>query len=212
MHMTFCCHQLGSLSIIDADGNENGRKAIGLDQGACAITTVKATKTSLTKFIPSRSIRSMLAIFSGFEFHNTIKVQGKKKEIVFLCSRPPQNVALGIFKSQSCSDDKEMQKKSVMHVQSCCFANRSLLLFLTLSLTSLSSLLNKLPFSKTTTWHVLHDFVYISLPSLHDHDVELPNFKFSAGSEQKTRFAKKILFSNLETVLQNSTPNSCQIK
>ena len=73
--------------------------------------------------------------------------------------------------------------------------------FLAFSLTLLSSLLNKLPFSKTTTWNVLHDFVYISLPSLHGLDVELPNFKFSAGSEQKTRFAKKILFSNLEKIL-----------
>ena len=29
--------------------------------------------------------------------------------------------------------------------------------------------------SKTTTLHVHHSFLYISLPSLHDYDVELPN-------------------------------------
>ena len=29
--------------------------------------------------------------------------------------------------------------------------------------------------SKTTTLHVHHSFLYISLPSLHDYDVKLPN-------------------------------------
>ena len=36
----------------------------------------------------------------------------KKKKAVLLCSRPPQNVELGIFTSQSCSDGKEMYKKA----------------------------------------------------------------------------------------------------
>ena len=36
----------------------------------------------------------------------------KKKKAVVLCSRPPQNVELGIFTSQSCSDGKEMYKKA----------------------------------------------------------------------------------------------------
>ena len=31
--------------------------------------------------------------------------------------------------------------------------------------------------SKTTTLHVHHAFLYISLPSLHDYNVKLPNFK-----------------------------------
>ena len=31
---------------------------------------------------------------------------------------------------------------------------------------------------KTTTLHVHHDFLYISLPSLHDYDVKMPNCKF----------------------------------
>ena len=42
-------------------------------------------------------------------------------KVVVLFSRPPQNVKLGIFTSQSCS--------SLMHVPSCCFANLNLLLF-----------------------------------------------------------------------------------
>ena len=30
--------------------------------------------------------------------------------------------------------------------------------------------------SKTTTLYVHHTFLYISLPSLHDYDVKMPNF------------------------------------
>ena len=40
------------------------------------------------------------------------EVQEKKREVVVLCSRPPQNVNLGIFTSQSYSDGKEMYKKA----------------------------------------------------------------------------------------------------
>ena len=43
---------------------------------------------------------------------NFIKVQEKKTKVVVLCSRPPQNVKLGIFTSLSCSDCKEMYKKA----------------------------------------------------------------------------------------------------
>ena len=32
--------------------------------------------------------------------------------------------------------------------------------------------------SKTTILHAHHAFLYISLPSLHDYDVKLPNFTF----------------------------------
>ena len=32
--------------------------------------------------------------------------------------------------------------------------------------------------SKTTTLHVQHTFLYISLPSLHDYGVKIPNFTF----------------------------------
>ena len=32
--------------------------------------------------------------------------------------------------------------------------------------------------SKTTTLHVQHAFLYISLPSRHDYDVQMPNFAF----------------------------------
>ena len=39
--------------------------------------------------------------------------------------------------------------------------------------------------NKTTTLHVHHAFLYISLPSLHDYDIKLPNFTFRGGREQK---------------------------
>ena len=39
---------------------------------------------------------------------------------------------------------------------------------------------------KTTTLHVHHAFLYISLPSLHDYDVKMPNCKFFWGRKQAT--------------------------
>ena len=37
---------------------------------------------------------------------------------------------------------------------------------------------------KTTTLHVHHAFLYISLPSLHDYHVKMPIFKFCEGRKQ----------------------------
>ena len=39
--------------------------------------------------------------------------------------------------------------------------------------------------SKTTTLHVHHTFLYISLPSLHSYDVKCPNFKFTWEKERQ---------------------------
>ena len=39
---------------------------------------------------------------------------------------------------------------------------------------------------KTTTLHVHHAFLHISLPSLHDYDVKMPNCKFYGGRKQAT--------------------------
>ena len=39
--------------------------------------------------------------------------------------------------------------------------------------------------SKTTTLHVHHVFLYISLPSLHNYNVKLPNFKFTWERERQ---------------------------
>ena len=40
--------------------------------------------------------------------------------------------------------------------------------------------------TKITIFHVHHAFLYISLPSLHDYDVKMPNFTFHRGSTQAT--------------------------
>ena len=40
--------------------------------------------------------------------------------------------------------------------------------------------------SKTTILHVHHAFLYISLPSLHDYDVKMPNVTMYGGSTQAT--------------------------
>ena len=39
---------------------------------------------------------------------------------------------------------------------------------------------------KTTTFHVHHAFLYISLPSLYDYDVKMPNCKSYGGRKQAT--------------------------
>ena len=39
---------------------------------------------------------------------------------------------------------------------------------------------------KTIALHVHHAFLYISLPSLHDYDVKMPNFKVYGGRKQAT--------------------------
>ena len=40
--------------------------------------------------------------------------------------------------------------------------------------------------SKTTSLHVHHAFLYISLPLLHDYDVKIPNFALYGGGKQAT--------------------------
>ena len=63
--------------------------------------------------------------------------------------------------------------------------------------------------SKTTTLHVRHAFLYISLLFLHDYDVKMPNFAFYGGRKQATT---KLYFSfwawlwSLEIQLQEGSP------
>ena len=59
--------------------------------------------------------------------------------------------------------------------------------------------------SKTTSLHVHHAFLYISLPLLPDYDVKMPSFTFYGGhktSDDKLFF----LFLNLSAVPKKSTP------
>ena len=63
--------------------------------------------------------------------------------------------------------------------------------------------------SKTTTSHVQHTFLFISLLFLHDYDVKMPNFAFYGGRKQAT---KKFYFSfwawiwSLKIQLQEDSP------
>ena len=42
---------------------------------------------------------------------------------------------------------------------------------------------------KTTTLHVHHAFLYISLPSLHDYNVKVPKFTFAEDGNTKQRLS-----------------------
>ena len=53
----------------------------------------------------------------------------KRMNFVTACLRPSKNVKLGIFTGSRAVDGKEMNKKSVMHVQSSCFALSSYCLY-----------------------------------------------------------------------------------
>ena len=59
--------------------------------------------------------------------------------------------------------------------------------------------------TKITIFHVHHAFLYISLPSLNDYDVKMPNSKFYRGSTQATTKFPLSLSLNLDMVLRNST-------
>jgi len=59
---------------------------------------------------------------------------------------------------------------------------------------------------KTTTLHVLHAFLYISLLSLHDYHVKMPNFAFCEVRKQAITKFSLILFMNLDMVDSNSAP------
>ena len=59
-----------------------------------------------------------------------IEVQEKKKKVVVLCSRPPQNVKIGIFTSQLCSDGKKKcTKRHDAHSKLLFSQSKPLLLF-----------------------------------------------------------------------------------
>ena len=58
--------------------------------------------------------------------------------------------------------------------------------------------------SKTTTLHVHHDFLYISLPFLQYYDVKMPNFVFYAWGTQTRNDEILPRFLNLNMVSWNS--------
>jgi len=76
--------------------------------------------------IPTSLLCQMRANSSGAEFLSTISKFMKKMNFVIACLLPSQNLKLGIFTSNRAVDGKE---KSMMHVESCCFALSSYCLF-----------------------------------------------------------------------------------
>ena len=100
----------------------------------------------LIGLIPSCSIHQMLPIFSGV-VKDCIKVQEKKNKVVILCSRSPQNVKLGIFVSQLCSDGKEMYKKGLCSCK------------VVLLPTTFCQPIAFLPFSLTSLWSLLYSLI-----------------------------------------------------
>ena len=59
--------------------------------------------------------------------------------------------------------------------------------------------------TKTIILPVHHALLYISLPSLHDYDVKMPNFTLYRGRTYTSDDEIFSLFLNLEMVLRNST-------
>ena len=116
-----------------------------------ATTTPTATKTSLKKWIcaasnfialiPSRLIRRMLPkFFWSWNIKDCIKVQEKKKKVVVFCSPSSTKREIRQFHVVVVQRRQRNVQKSMMHVQSCCFAYLNLLLFLPFSLPSLRKL------------------------------------------------------------------------
>ena len=62
---------------------------------------------------------------------------------------------------------------------------------------------------KTTTLHVHHAFLYISLPSLHDYNIKVPYFTFCRGREHKTTtffFFSWTMIQSFKIQLQKNLP------
>ena len=79
--------------------------------------------------IPTRLLCQMYVNSSGAEFLSTISKFIKRMNYVIACLRPSQNEKSGIFLGSRAVDGKEVYKKSVIHVQSCCSALSSYCLF-----------------------------------------------------------------------------------
>ena len=67
--------------------------------------------------------------FWSWILKDCIKVQEKKKKVVVLCSRSRQSVKFRHFHVMVVQSRQRNVQKSVMYVQSCCYANLTLLLF-----------------------------------------------------------------------------------
>ena len=91
-YLPFCREIIGTLNNYDNDGSENITK-----KWICVLSNFIAS-------IWNRSIRQMLATFSGVAFLRALSML----KFVVVCPRPPYNVALGGFTSKSCSGRQEL--------------------------------------------------------------------------------------------------------
>ena len=101
-----------------------------LDHGFSSLCTKEmhaVRKPSVWYKIPISS--NSLTLSNASELFWTISKFMKRMNFVITCLRPSQSVKLGIFTGNRAVKGKEMYKKSVMHVQSCCFALSSYCLF-----------------------------------------------------------------------------------
>ena len=79
--------------------------------------------------IPTPLTLSRQANSSGAKFLSTYPSSWREWILLLLVYVRSQNMKLSIFTGSRAVDGKEMYKKSVMHVQSCCFALSSYCLF-----------------------------------------------------------------------------------
>ena len=98
-----------------------------------ATTTATATKTPLKKWICTASnfialIPSRLVRVWSWNLKDCIKVQKKKKKVVVFCSPSSTKREIRQFHVVVVQRRQRNVQKSVMHVQSCCFACLNLLL------------------------------------------------------------------------------------
>ena len=104
---------LGSLSNNDGDGQEN----VSFKVCSCWFKLYRAYSISLYS-------SDVGEFFLSWILKDCIRVQEKKlkKRVVVWCSRPQFHVVVVKLRQQNVQN-------SVMHVQNCCFANLTLLLF-----------------------------------------------------------------------------------
>ena len=69
---------------------------------------------------------------------------------------------------------------------------------------------NRFRLDKTTTLHVQHAFLYISLPSLHDYDMKMSIFTFCGGRERKTTAFFFLILNFRYSFLEFNSRKDCQ--
>ena len=85
----------------------NGKRYLPVTRGAGCATSNVMRLFQLVQFV------KCWQIFLELNSKKTVsKFRKRKKKVVVLCSRPGQNVKLGSFTLQSCSDGKEMFKRA----------------------------------------------------------------------------------------------------